>query len=330
VVAVVAAVSAGIAVAAIFLLGSNTPLKHDYNAAPAQCVQAWNQNELALYVGRHEYGYHRYKQVEVLTLSLDGRELPMGSPGGYCAIVFANNSLDPEFAAAAVIKKPTGWFALSRSASPNRLANCSPGEDGIQRELQPDSTVTAIPPPELSRLPDQRSETASARRSRSPSAGTGVRRTAGTGAARRSSLPSWSGGRKRRRRDAGQRLAELVEALSAAGAGIDRAPASSGAPKGRHGADSGPARSYDTVATAPARSAGSRRAEHLIDAHHGWKVICSATSRGPVEVASVRSADPPSADRVSGGPSASGRRSEDPALQGDLTGHPHCASPGVR
>jgi hypothetical protein len=148
VVAVVAAASAGVAVAAIFLLGSNTPLKHDYNAAPAQCVQAWNQDELALYVGRHEYGYHRYKQVEVLTLSLDGRELPMGSPGGYCAIVFANNSLDPEFAAAAVIKKPTGWFALSRSASPNRLAELqSKAKTGYNANLHPDGTVTAIPPP---------------------------------------------------------------------------------------------------------------------------------------------------------------------------------------
>ena len=112
-----AVASAGIALDAILLLGSNTPLAHEYTAAPAQCVRAWNQNELALYVGRHQYGFHRYEQVEILALSVDGRELPMGSPGADCAIVFANSSLDPEFAAAAAaIKKPAGWFALSLSA----------------------------------------------------------------------------------------------------------------------------------------------------------------------------------------------------------------------
>lgn len=148
VVAVVAVVSAGIALAAILLSGSNTKLKHEYTAAPAQCVQAWNQDTLAAYVGRHEYGYHRYKQVEILTLSADGRELPMGAPGADCAIVFANNTLDPEFAAAAVIKKPTGWFALSRSASPNRLADLqSDAKTGYNANLHPDGTVTAIPAP---------------------------------------------------------------------------------------------------------------------------------------------------------------------------------------
>jgi hypothetical protein len=149
VVAVVAALSAGLGLAVILLTGSNTPLEHEYTLAPAACVQAWNQNAPALYVGRHQFGVHRYKQVEVLGLSLDGsKELPVGSPGAYCAIVFANSSLDPEFAAAAVIKKPAAWFALSTSASPNRLAELqSDAKTAYNADLNADGSITALAPP---------------------------------------------------------------------------------------------------------------------------------------------------------------------------------------
>jgi hypothetical protein len=135
--------------AAILFLGSGTPVKHQYTAAPDECVGAWNGNLPARYLGRHQYGFHRYKDVEIVMLSADGsRKMAPGSAGARCAIVFAASSLDPEFAAAAVIKRPAAWFPLSQTASANRLAELqSEAKTAYNANLHADGTVTSLPPP---------------------------------------------------------------------------------------------------------------------------------------------------------------------------------------
>jgi hypothetical protein len=130
-------------------LGSGTAPEHEYTSAPAACIGAWNGNVPARYLGRHQYGFHRYKEVEVVMLSDDGsRKMVPGSVGAECAIVFAASSLDPEFAAAAVIKRPAAWFPLSQTASANRLAELqSEAKTAYNGNLHADGTVTALPPP---------------------------------------------------------------------------------------------------------------------------------------------------------------------------------------
>jgi hypothetical protein len=146
---IVALVCVVAATAAIVFLDSGTPVNHEYMAAPAGCVGAWNGNAPARYLGRHQYGFHRYKEVEIVMLSADGsREMLSGTAGGECAIVFAASSLDPEFAAAAVIKRPAAWFPLSLTASPNRLAELqSEAKTAYNGDLHADGTLTALPPP---------------------------------------------------------------------------------------------------------------------------------------------------------------------------------------
>ena len=135
--------------ALIAFVGDGTPLEHTYAAAPAPCVTAWNDDLAARYLGRHQFTFHRYTQIQILTLSADGtRAMPADAPGATCAIVFAASSLDPEFAAAAVIKRPAAWLPLSGSASPNRLAELqSAAKTAYNGNLHEDGSVTALPPP---------------------------------------------------------------------------------------------------------------------------------------------------------------------------------------
>lgn len=131
------------------LSGGDDETEHRYSAAPARCVNDWNQDAAARYVGRHQFLIHRYEQVQVVTLTGDGSAVASATdPGATCAIVFASVSLDPEFAAAAMIERPAAWFPLSAQASPDRLAELqSDARAAYNGRLAEDGTITALPPP---------------------------------------------------------------------------------------------------------------------------------------------------------------------------------------
>ena len=111
-----------VAVAVVILLSGDSA-EHEFTAAPGGCVADWNGDPAAVAFGRHQSGAHHYYDVQVLTLSPDGRrELPAGDHEASCAVVFAASALDPEPISAAQIHSRGEWAPLAQEAEFNRLA----------------------------------------------------------------------------------------------------------------------------------------------------------------------------------------------------------------
>jgi hypothetical protein len=99
-------------VAAVLLL-TGEEKKHEFEAAPADCVASWNQDSTALVIGQHQATAHRYSQVEVVRFGPDHAIVSNANSGAPCGLVFASSSLDSELAAAALVQGPAGWRPLS-------------------------------------------------------------------------------------------------------------------------------------------------------------------------------------------------------------------------
>ena len=137
------ALAIGVA-AVVALAGSGEG--HEFSRAPSRCISAWNEDPAALSFGRHQSGTHRYREVQVMTLSADGsHQVPPGSPGAACTVVFAASALDPEPISAAQVLKRATWLPLSRLAGLDRLAAMQArAQAGYNARLTPEGTLEPL------------------------------------------------------------------------------------------------------------------------------------------------------------------------------------------
>jgi hypothetical protein len=133
------------ALVAVVLLASGDE-DHSYTAAPTRCVDAWNKDPAAAVLGQHQSSYHHYSEVEVLTLTPAGAEVPETDPSARCAIAFAASALDAELAAATLVDDPRrGWTPLSDAAGPERLAELqAEAKDAYNAHLTEEGKIEAL------------------------------------------------------------------------------------------------------------------------------------------------------------------------------------------
>lgn len=144
-----AAIAATVVLAAlvglVVLLGGGSA-EHSFEAAPPECVDAWNEDPQARRLGQHQYATHLYENVQVLTLSADFAEpVPAGEPGARCAAIFAALSLDAEVSAAASVNVRGRWAPLSGYQPHERLAAMqAEAQRGYNTELLEDGTLEPL------------------------------------------------------------------------------------------------------------------------------------------------------------------------------------------
>ena len=121
VIAIAAFLAFGVLIVVILLTGGED--EREFAAAPAECVDSWNEDSHALSTGVHNFNSHGYASVQVAYASEDGTEIG-SSPvdGGGCVVVFAAQALDPEPVAAAEINLDEEWVPLSTNADTDTLA----------------------------------------------------------------------------------------------------------------------------------------------------------------------------------------------------------------
>lgn len=79
------------------------------SSAPEECVEAWNEDRLAVSLGRHQYSDHGYNRVEITRL--DPVSLATGE--GDCTVIFPARLLDPEPIAAALVLRNDRWIPVA-------------------------------------------------------------------------------------------------------------------------------------------------------------------------------------------------------------------------
>jgi hypothetical protein len=134
-----------IAVVLITALRGSGP-DREFASPPPRCIDAWNTDPAAVAFGRHQSGSHGYYEVQVLTLSNDGRsEVPPTAPGASCAVVFASSALDPEPVSAAQIVKSGAWTPLSRFSDFSRLAELqADAQSAYNAQITPEGTIREL------------------------------------------------------------------------------------------------------------------------------------------------------------------------------------------
>lgn len=117
-----------------------------FSQAPPRCISAWNEDPAAVSFGLHQSGSHRYREVQVMTLSADGsHQVPASAPGASCTVVFAAGALDPEPVSAAQVLKRAIWLPLSRLAGPDRLAALQVrAQAAYNAHVTPEGTLEAL------------------------------------------------------------------------------------------------------------------------------------------------------------------------------------------
>lgn len=135
----------GALVAAVLILSDDDEVA--FTDAPADCVSDWNADPAALFLGRHQFDFHRYQRLQVRYLTLDAAagEAAEGEGGATCAVVFAAAALDPEPSSSVLILRPVGWAPLSGAGTPTeRLAELQQSaQESHNAILQPDGTIDA-------------------------------------------------------------------------------------------------------------------------------------------------------------------------------------------
>jgi hypothetical protein len=133
----------GALIAAVLILSGDD--EAEFASAPADCLGDWNADPAALFLGRHQFDFHRYQRVEVRFLTPDGAAdaAAEGEDGATCAIVFAAAALDPEPSASVQILRPVGWAPLSGAGTPTeRLAELQQSaQESYNAILQPDGSI---------------------------------------------------------------------------------------------------------------------------------------------------------------------------------------------
>jgi hypothetical protein len=137
--------AAGLVVAvAVVVISSLGGDEHEFDPAPAACLDGWNGDQAALTLGRHQYDAHGYNRVQVLTVSADGAG-PASGPSAICAVVFASNTLDAEPSAAAFVQLSGRWGPLSRMQPTERLAEYqSEALTGYNAEILVDGRIEPL------------------------------------------------------------------------------------------------------------------------------------------------------------------------------------------
>ena len=97
---------AGIVVAVVLRDSEET------SAAPAECVDAWNESRAAVSLGRHQYDDHGYNRVQITRLDPDS--LVTGNGERDCAVIFPARLLDPEPIAAALVLPGERWIPVAQ------------------------------------------------------------------------------------------------------------------------------------------------------------------------------------------------------------------------
>ena len=121
--AAVAALALSGLVAVVLVLSGGSGVEHSFDPAPERCLAAWNDDQRAIGLGRHQFGTHGYSEVQVLTLGPGLSEpAPPEQPGASCAVIFAADTLDLEIDAAASVRMRNGWEPLSGHQPPEELA----------------------------------------------------------------------------------------------------------------------------------------------------------------------------------------------------------------
>jgi hypothetical protein len=134
-----------VAVVVVIVLGGSDE-EREFSAPPPGCIESWNADETAVAFGQHQSGSHGYYNVQVLTLSSDGKaEVPAGEAGGSCAVAFAATALDPEPVSAAQIEKGGAWIPLSQLAEFDRLADLQlEAQSAYNAQLTPEGTIQEL------------------------------------------------------------------------------------------------------------------------------------------------------------------------------------------
>src|SRR5688500_3906031 len=81
-------------------------------AAPAECVDAWNESRVAVSLGQHAYDEHGYNRVQITRL--DPESLVTGDEESDCAVIFPARLLDPEPIAAALVLPGERWIPVAQ------------------------------------------------------------------------------------------------------------------------------------------------------------------------------------------------------------------------
>ena len=123
--------------------GSDEP--REFAEAPQQCIDHWNEDPAAIAFGQHQSGSHNYYEVEVLTLSGDGKTEAAPGPGASCTVIFAASALDPEPISAAQIEKRGAWTPLSRFQDFDRLAELqAEAQTAYNAQVTPEGTLEKL------------------------------------------------------------------------------------------------------------------------------------------------------------------------------------------
>jgi len=134
-----------LAVLTVVLVALSGGEERSFAAPPAECVEAWNRDSSAVFLGKHQYAAHGYANVEVLRLRADGTAAAAGDAAALCAIVFAAGALDPELSAAAQVRRGKLWGPLSTTAPEERLASLqAAAESGYNAKITDAGTIEPL------------------------------------------------------------------------------------------------------------------------------------------------------------------------------------------
>ena len=127
-------------VAVVALSGSESSIE----PPPAGCLEAWNDDRLAVQDGVHAFTGHDYGPTEVLRFDEEGEPLPAGSENGDCGVVFGAAELDFEPGFSARIYADGRWapLAIERRVPIKRLEELQQvALDNANATLLPDGTL---------------------------------------------------------------------------------------------------------------------------------------------------------------------------------------------
>jgi hypothetical protein len=138
------AVLVSVVIVVVVLSGSED--EHEYDPAPAACIDSWNGDSTNLVQGQHQATAHRYSRVQVVRLDEGGAIVPNTQTSAPCGIVFASSSLDSELAAAALIQDKVGFRPLSDNDVDSRvLSDLQLGaQDSYNALIQADGTIDPL------------------------------------------------------------------------------------------------------------------------------------------------------------------------------------------
>lgn len=142
-------VAGGLAIVFALRSGSSEdPSSEEPGTPSGECIDHWNENPLAIRVGRHSYGgQHEYRSVQVLA----GTQRSAGdqaNPASYsCTVVFPRPTPDPEpEAAVQVFIKPTWTSMFGRpGVRPEDLSELQrEAVSGANARLNPDGSIARL------------------------------------------------------------------------------------------------------------------------------------------------------------------------------------------